>query len=125
MRVVDTRPPVIVVSVSPAVLWPPNHALVPIVATVSVSDAADPLPIVRLISITSNEPDNRTGDGDTTGDIAGADVGTPDLSFALRAERAAGGTGRVYTITYQATDASGNATRVSVSVIVPLSRTKK
>jgi len=125
VRVVDTRPPAIVVSVSPAVLWPPNHALVPIVATVSVSDAADPLPVARLISITSNEPDNGTGDGDTTGDIAGADVGTPDRSFALRAERAAGGAGRVYTITYQATDASGNATRASVSVIVPLSQRKK
>jgi hypothetical protein len=75
--------------------------------------------VVQLVSITSNEPDNGTGDGDTTGDIQGASVGTADGTFALRAERSGSGGGRVYTIVYRATDASGNAGTATGYVRVP------
>jgi hypothetical protein len=43
-----------------------------------------------------------------------------DDTFALRAERSGTGTGRVYTITYQATDACGNSTIATATVAVPL-----
>jgi len=42
-----------------------------------------------------------------------------DLTFKLRAERSDSGDGRVYTITYQATDACGNTTLATVTVTVP------
>ena len=64
----------------------------------------------------SNEPDNGPGDGNTTGDVVIVDQDT----FRLRAERNENGSGRIYTITYRATDACGNSTTESATVTVPL-----
>ncbi len=68
------------------------------------------------MSVTSNEPETGfLGNGDKGPDIQGATIGTDDRAFSLRSERGTGGqsTGRVYTITYRATDASGNHERCS------------
>ena len=70
---------------------------------------------MTLVSVTSNEPDNGLGDGDTANDIVIVD----DFTFNLRAERSGTGQGRVYTITYQVTDACGNSTLASATVTVP------
>jgi hypothetical protein len=105
-------------SVTPDSLWPVNHKYVDVTATVIVSDNFDPNPVVELISVTSNEPDDGLGDGDTEDDIVIVD----DFTFKLRAERSALGTGRVYTITYMVTDACGNSTTQSVIVTVPLNQ---
>jgi hypothetical protein len=120
--VVDTLPPAISVTVRPEVLWPPSHKMAPISATVSVLDVCDPAPTFELVSITSNEPDNGLGDGDTPNDIQGAAFGTPDTSFFLRAERSGLGSGRVYTILYRARDGSGNTSLASAEVRVPHSQ---
>jgi hypothetical protein len=45
--------------------------------------------------------------------------GTPDNAFDLRAKRLGTGNGRVYTVTYTATDASGNSAIASATVTVP------
>jgi hypothetical protein len=123
ITVIDTVAPDINVSVDPVLLWTPNHKLVNVSATVTVSDACDPAPSFTLTSITSSEPDNGTADGNTTGDIVGADTGIADTAFQLRAERAGGGSGRTYTISYTASDASGNdSSPASAGVMVPKSR---
>jgi hypothetical protein len=124
ITVVDTTPPDITVSLSKDMLWPPNHKYKTITATVTVTDICDPSPIFMLVSITSNEPDNGIGigDGNTVNDIAEADIGTPDDIFKLRAERAELGTGRVYTITYEAIDASGNTAQASATVTIPVGK---
>jgi len=62
---IDTTPPRLTVTLSPTVLWPPNHQLVDVRANIQVTDDLDPNPKVVLVSITSNEPDNGLGDGDT------------------------------------------------------------
>jgi hypothetical protein len=118
---VDVTPPDISVTVNPDTLWPPNHKMVDIVATVTVSDVCDAAPTVVLTSVTSDEPDDAEGNGDgkTVDDIQGADIGTEDYEFQLRAERAGEGDGRVYIITYTATDASGNSASASATVVVP------
>ena len=77
---------------------------------------------MRLVSITSNEPDNGKGDGNTVNDIQGAAFGTDDREFKLRSERSGRGSGRVYTITYEAEDQSGNTTTAEVTVTVPHDR---
>jgi hypothetical protein len=121
VNVVDTTAPTVTVTLTPDTLWPPNHRLVQISATVAAGDAcAGTLPAV-LYSITSSEPDNGLGDGDTSGDISSAALGTPDTTFALRAERSGSGPGRVYTVTYRATDPTGNAGTGSAAVGVPRS----
>jgi len=130
VTVIDTTPPDISVTVIPDTLWPPNHKMVDIVATVTVSDICDAAPSVVLTSVTSNEPDNdqgkpydpqdsTSGDGNTVDDIQGAETGEEDYEFQLRAERAGAGDGRVYTITYTVTDASGNSASASATVVVP------
>ena len=120
VTVEDTTPPEIMMSLDPTVLWPPNHKLRKIEATVEASDICDPDPDIVLVSIVSNEPDNdQTGDGNTTGDIRRADLGTDDRKFKLRAERKGDGEGRVYSVTYKAVDQSDNETPATETVSVP------
>ena len=118
VTVLDSTPPEINSSLEPSLLWPPNHRLVHIEATVTATDACGPT-TVQLLPITSSEPDNGSGDGDTTGDIQGASFGNADFDFKLRAERAGGGNGRVYTVVYTATDGSGNQASATSYVVVP------
>jgi hypothetical protein len=107
-------------SATPTILSPADHNLVGIHATVSVADkCGEAPPTVVLTSITSNEPDASAGTGDIAGDIQKADVGTFDQDFALRAESLGSGRrARTYTVTYTATDASGNSTQTSAKVYV-------
>ena len=121
VQVVDNTPPSIDVSVSPTSLWAPNHSMEPIVATVQVTDNC-PGVSFTLTSVTSNEPDNGLGDGDTTGDIQDAALGTPDTAISLRAERQGTGDGRIYTVTYTATDASNNGDQAAAVVVVSKSQ---
>lgn len=101
------------ISASPSVLWPPNHKLVPV--TVSVNTTGTPS-TCRIVSVTSNQPINGTGDGNTSPDW----VITGDLTVLLRAERAGNiKTDRVYTITVECADTFGNTVRQNVFVTVP------
>ena len=115
----DTTPPTLNVSVQPSTLWPPSHNLVKITASVQVGDFCDPHPTLVLVSITSNEADDGLGEDDMPADVQGAFFGTDDREFFLRAERSGRGAGRIYTITYRATDASGNAVLATTEVKVP------
>lgn len=116
----DETAPSISLSVSPDTLWPANHKYVDVTVSLNVSDDFDPTPTITLLSVTSNEPDDGLGDGDTAEDILILD----DLNFQLRAERSGTGEGRIYTITYQATDRCGNATVESIEVVVPKNQGK-
>jgi len=111
----DTTPPQFTLSVTPTVLWSPDHKMVRITPSWVVTDNCAQSPQVTLVGITSSEEDDGLGDGDTSGDIEVRDDG----SIYLRAERSGTGTGRVYTITYQAVDNSGNTAISSATVTVP------
>ncbi len=116
VTVQDTTPPSIVsVSATPNVLWPPNHKMVEVVVTVEAVDVSDPAPVCYIVDVTSNEPIDGPGDGDTEADweITG------ELTVNLRAERAGVGTGRIYTLHIECTDASGNTATATVTVTVP------
>ncbi len=111
MEKLDITPPNLTVTLSPNVLRS-NEKLVPITATIAVKDDYDPQPEIKLESITANEVWE-------PGDIR-ALIGTDDRSFALKAEREGKSkTGRIYTVIYSATDASGNKSIASATVIVP------
>jgi len=115
ITVVDTTWPEFELSVSPMVLWPPNHKMVEITPSWTVSDECDASPDVSLVSIGMNEDDNSKSDGNTNDDIEIGDDGT----IYLRAERDGTGDFRIYTVTYQAVDDCGNVTVRSSIVIVP------
>jgi len=121
ITVADTMPPDLRLVASPAILWPPNHRMIPVHLTWTAMDACTGDMPVRLVGILSSEPDDAPGGGDreTTGDIAGLDPGTPDDAVLLRAERITGGPGRTYTIRYAAADAAGHSTTRDVIVTVP------
>ena len=70
---------------------------------------------MTLVSVTSDEADAGLDGDDLPDDIVIVD----DYTFQLRAERWGKGDGRVYTITYQVTDACGNATVATATVTVP------
>jgi len=118
VTVVDTtRPAINSISASPDVLWPPNHKMVDVTVTVDCTDICDPVPFCYIVGVTSNEPINGPGDGNTEPDWELFD--DEPLVALLRAERAGGGTGRVYTIIVECIDASGNTDTSMVEVTVP------
>jgi hypothetical protein len=119
VTIVDTTAPVIGVSLNRDVLWPANHKLADIEATVEVTDICDPDATFTLQSVVSSEPSDNHGDGHTMPDIVGAETGTDDTAFQLRSEREGEGAGRVYTIIYCATDISENVACDTVTVDVP------
>jgi hypothetical protein len=88
-------------------IWPPNHQMVPVNATLLAADAGSGLESVILTNITSNKPDSGMGD-------IQAEFGTPARSFSVRAEK-----DRVYTVTYTATDKAGNVTPKTATITVP------
>ncbi|MCH5375212.1 MAG: hypothetical protein JJ992_14670, partial [Planctomycetes bacterium] len=115
VTVVDNTPPDITVNLNRYVLWPPNHKMADIHATVDVTDACCENPTFRLVSATSNEPDNGKGDGNTINDI----VIVSDTHLRLRSERSGKGEGRIYTLTYEVEDCAGNTTLAVAEVRVP------
>lgn len=113
LEIVDKTAPKLSLGLTPTAPWPPNGKPASIVATISTQDDYDSAPGVRLESIVSNE-------ALTVGDITGAEYGTEDRRFALAAKRdGTSKTGRTYTVTYSATDASGNKSVASATVTVP------
>jgi|SRR6185503_1539630 len=114
----DPTPPVIQsITASPSSLWPPNHKMVPIRLNVRATDDCGPV-TWRITSIQSSEAVDAPGSGNTSPDwlIAG-----PQRA-KLRAERSGRGPGRMYTVTVEVSDLSGNATNGTVRVMVPHSR---
>lgn len=111
---IDTEAPIVSVSLSQETIWPPNHNMVLILPTVSALDNQDLNPVIELISVTSSEPDNGQGDGNTEDDIEIAEDG----SIYVRAERSGTSEMRIYTVSYKATDASGNEGFGSADVVV-------
>jgi hypothetical protein len=107
MEKLDTTPPTLSVTLSPAALWPPNGKLVAVTADIAVKDDYDPAPEIQLVSITANEALDRD-------DVRGAQPGTDSRKFLLMAER-----GMVYSVTYSAIDGSGNKSTASATVTVP------
>jgi len=114
VTVVDQEDPVISsVTANPNKLWPPNHKMVPVTVALDASDNCDS--VCQIIFVESNEPVNGLGDGNTAPDL----IITGDLTVKLRAERSGKGNGRVYTITVECADSSGNSSTETVTVIVP------
>jgi hypothetical protein len=115
-KVTVTAPPLVVsaASATPPVLWPPNHKMVDVAVDYTVTGGCGGV-TCAIDSITSSEPANGVGDGNTAPDWQIVDA----HHVRLRAERAGGGPGRVYTIHITCTDGDGHTTSSSVTVTVP------
>jgi endo-1,4-beta-xylanase len=115
---VDVSNPAPVISnlaVDRSVLHPPNHEMVDITLSYTIEDNCD-ANLVPLITISSNQPQNGTGDGNTPVDWEVVDA----KHVRLRAERSPHDPGgRIYTIVLTVTDSSGTSGSSSVNVVVP------
>jgi hypothetical protein len=116
-----TAPTVSSVAPSTGTLWPPNHRMVPIALNIVAGDVVGVTGYT--VAVSSSEPDNGLGDGDTANDFQVAGNGTMNPSVSLRAERSGGGNGRTYTIAVRAVDAAGNISAPkTTTVFVPKSQ---
>ncbi|HKS26669.1 MAG TPA: HYR domain-containing protein, partial [Pyrinomonadaceae bacterium] len=124
ITVKDKTAPTIVLTTNTISLSPPNHQYVTftisqLVASVTdLCDASVDINDVVISKVTSDEPEdaNGNGDGNTQNDM----VITPDCkSLQVRRERAGGGDGRVYTVTLQVKDSSGNVSTATRKIYVP------
>jgi hypothetical protein len=105
-RILDVRP-------SQTELWPANGKLIPINLAVNATDNCGAID-AQITNVSSSETE--TGGADST--LPDWNITGP-LSVDLRAERTAGGPGRIYTITVRCTDSSGNGSTRDVTVTVP------
>jgi hypothetical protein len=102
----------------PAVLWPPNHRLLPVGLSGVVDPQGDAVTLT-VSAVTSDEPTSGLGDGDTSPDAV-----LQGSSVLLRAERSSQGDGRVYLIHFTAADTHGESCSGSVPVAVPTTMEK-
>jgi len=116
-----TAPVISSVSANPSSLWAPNHKMNDVTVTTAASDFCGSTPTCAISSVSSNEPINGLGDGNTAPDW----IVTSANTLQLRAERAGVGTGRVYTIGVTCTDAVGNAATSYTTVTVPHDQGKR
>src|SRR5688500_16440015 len=98
---------------TPNSLWPPNHKFRDVRVNYTTMDNC-PGPISCQLTVTSNEPVNGIGDGNTAPDwiIENAN------NVKLRAERAGPLSGRVYTIAVTCQDRFGNVSEKTTTVTV-------
>jgi hypothetical protein len=97
-------------------LWPPNHKYhdITLADCIETIDDCDDDWTAAIDFVSSDEPDDDKGDGNTDGDIV---IVAPD-AVQLRSERQGGSNGRVYTIGFTVTDGSGNATPAVCRAVV-------
>ncbi len=98
---------------TPGILRTPNHKLVPVTISIAGTHGEH---ACHIVSVTSNEPENAKGSGKRQPDW----IITGDLTLLLRAERSGKNKqGRIYTITVECTDGSGNPVTTTTTVTVP------
>jgi len=117
----DQRAPIIEVRDEAITLWPVNHkyrTITPEMVFESAEDACgNPIDLstAQVVSVSSDEPEDHLGDGNTVDDIV---IDCPN-GVMLRAERMGGDQGRVYTITYRITGENDVSTDTEIKVVVP------
>lgn len=124
ITVTDNTPPLLTATTDPLVMLPDkNHEYEQFTLEnfgISVSDNCSELVFgdVIITKVTSDEAEDDlgNGDGNTLNDMV---IGVDCQSVSLRSERAATGTGRVYTIFLKVEDESGNMAETTVAVLVP------
>jgi hypothetical protein len=122
----DQNPPSVTCDVTENSLWPPNHQLVNVGLTASVTDDCDQNVVIgggptgTGVAVYSDEQDLDVGSGNFSPDAKNIGLGT----LRLRSERAGPINGRVYLIVVQATDASGKTGFCTETVTVPHDQSK-
>ncbi len=107
----EEAPAISDITTSKTTLFPPNHKMVKVRVSYGISDNCA-VASTRL-TVTSSDPENAEGDGNSERDFEVID----EHEVALRAERSGSGGDRVYTITVTVTDASGNVMTTATTIV--------
>lgn len=116
-HVEDTTPPEFTLTRHTDTLWPPNHKMVLVATVADVHDLVDGDPQVD-ITVSSNEPLNGAGDGNTASDWYVERQGDV-WNVYVRSERAGDASGRTYAIDVTVSDRYGNRSTATTAVSVP------
>jgi hypothetical protein len=121
VTIIDTLPPVVTESIPDDCLWPPNHKWVhydlftDILATAHNTCFGDLTSQLRILDVTSNQPPQGGGSGNTAPDVT-----WDAAALCVRSERDGTlKTDRVYTVTIGVTDGSGNLGTATATIVVP------
>lgn len=107
---IDHTPPALTVHLSPDTLLLQNDKPMAVKANFTVQDDYDKMPQIKLESITTEDPV-------VIDEILDASLGLDDRYFKIRIDNE-DDRNRTYIVTYSATDASGNQTMASATVMV-------
>jgi hypothetical protein len=123
---VDNIAPTLDPVANKTILWPPNHKMVDIILWGNVADN-NSIPVTLSAVVSSNEPQNGLGDGDTGPDWTEPVIDQMNgiITLKLRAERSGRGNDRIYTIMVTGTDICGNSSQSNVEIIVPHDKRKR
>jgi hypothetical protein len=102
----DATSPSLTCVPTPSELWPPNGKLTPVSVNVELTDTMSGASGFLL----TDAP---------TSDAFDFNVGTPDVTGRLRAERAGNGSDRTYRLTYTGRDIAGNTAQCAAFIVVP------
>lgn len=127
ITVLDTEPPVITLAKDKTSKWPPNHKHFQLMIDDFIASVTDNCPGVSIEDvivdeISSDEPQNSTGDGNTAQDIL---MENDCKTVKLLAERQGSGNGRVYSVHIAVVDAHGNIGVAVITAEIPKSNGKK
>jgi hypothetical protein len=101
-----------------AALWPPNHKLAPVEVT-GITDPQGQSTTIRIDDIAQDEPTEGLGDGNTCADAEGVGSSTAWVRAERSGTKKTPGNGRVYSISFTATDPDGYACTGAVTTCVP------
>ena len=126
VEVIDTIAPTVSPIPSVTILWPPNHSLQPVAIQANAYDNGGGA-IHLTVQVTSSEPPDATGDGNTIPDFYIDSVYDQlgMIELRLRSERSGKGPGRTYTILVTATDETGNPSIATVEIRAPHDKRSK
>jgi len=116
---IDTTPPLITISTTPKVLWPPNGNLVPVKISGRITDVGSGVNVNSATYAVKDE----YGKIQPQGTITLGPNGAYSFAVLLQASRLGSDMdGRRYTLTVQAKDNAGNVGSNTAAVIVPHDR---
>jgi hypothetical protein len=118
VRSVNDPPDCAAVKADRSRLWPPDHTMSLVTLTGAVDPEGEPI-VITVTTVTQDEPINGRGDGNTNFD---AQRTTTSHQVFLRAERSGNGDGRIYRLSFTATDPNGGSCSGEVRVGVPKSQ---
>ena len=107
----NEAPKITAISVTPVVLWPPNHKMRDVMIDYTATDNCG---VTSTLEVSSTDPVNGGSDGDQSPDWEVVDA----HHVRLRAEKSNNGQARVYTIKIHITDGCNTSIDTSVEVVV-------